>query len=475
MKILRLRNAGLLGEMNLLYGDPTGGFTLHLYAKAKAHGGEEGSLSPGAIILRELGLEVAERQTVREGRDEVVVSTLKPLYPFWTQMELQYGDAETLCWRAHASPWHTRSSAVQVAADGAPPFLSMMGRPQRQEDDAGVRHGDRTNESASAPSATAITGDPVTQGVPSPREENGVLLNVYPLQAEPEKLANFCNLFFNNLDFSHNNLHRPQLPFTPLGTHVYFVVLSTQARRAAGWLLREVGFYVPVLWPTSHGSVVAAVTAPFLYSESDVDAIIDRELNGRTTQDGRLEFPRRGQAEFGPSSSTRPVPLLTVRTEVFARSNTGEADKDGRLLQLAAVPGRARRSAIEVESLAAALTSGALYSLAVKQFPEAEDMQYACYQALVAARWAMDGKVTVRKIEGERILRLYTLGYPQIAETLGLVPLEKARGRGDELFATFPVIEPFSVEIEKQAGWRNQQNVYWRAGNLEWQVGSEGE
>ncbi len=474
INIVRMENIGLLGDLNVLYGDPTGGFKVRWYSKDGSKNADGVYQDTGEMILRELGLEEAERQAVGESVDRTFVSTLKPFYPFWNEMELQYGNGKNLCWRAHAGQWQvgdeTSSSLPRrgqptpsaQAAENLPRFISVMGGALTSDDDAGAPHASEDEDLELSAGYAAQTAGEIQ-----------ALLNVYPLQADRKKLVEFCDKYFNNLNFSNNNLGRPQAPIVPQVAAVYLIALSQRAA-GKGWFLREVGFYVPVLWPTEEGQTMTALVAPFVYSESEIDAIIDRELNGRATQDGILTFPRRGQEEFNRQDEARPLPLLSVRTEVVQLGQAGEADKTGQLFRLDYRAGQSPARPVEedasVEALRAAFRSGSLKSLALKQFPDAEDYQYACYQALVASTWKMDGAVTVQNIDGERLLRLYKLEYPKIADTLGLVPLSEPGDQGNEPFVTFPTINPFSVEIEKQVGWEDCKNIYWRAGGVQWQV-----
>ncbi len=91
MSIRKYNAGGLLGESQLLAGDPAAGFRIRIHRR------------PGLPIIEKLGLEVAEEH---QGED-VPVATLKPIFPFWLDLEIRYDLGRRLCWRTIDSDWYT--------------------------------------------------------------------------------------------------------------------------------------------------------------------------------------------------------------------------------------------------------------------------------------------------------------------------------------------------------------------------------
>ena len=86
MGVERLNGSGLLGDINLLRGDVSCGYTLRIHRYASQP------------IIESLGLEV----TATEGTgNDAAVSVLKPVFPFWTDVDLLYDAGDVICSRTH--------------------------------------------------------------------------------------------------------------------------------------------------------------------------------------------------------------------------------------------------------------------------------------------------------------------------------------------------------------------------------------
>src|SRR5262249_33123974 len=92
-------------------------------------------------------------------------------------------------------------------------------------------------------------------------------------------------------------------------------------RKANGWALYEVAFSIPATWSSPKEDLGVVLVSPFIYTEADVDAIIDRELNGRPTVDATLEEPGIGLVE---EDDTVEYPLMTLSTEVLLKNQKAE-------------------------------------------------------------------------------------------------------------------------------------------------------
>jgi hypothetical protein len=85
--ITRYHRGGFLGDLNMVYGDPSGGFQMRLYGDF------------GEKIIQTLGL--IETPT----NDHKGAKLLVPILPFWGEIDLQYSKAKTICWRTKATDW----------------------------------------------------------------------------------------------------------------------------------------------------------------------------------------------------------------------------------------------------------------------------------------------------------------------------------------------------------------------------------
>src|SRR5262249_22867744 len=188
MKLERFNGGGLLGDGALLRGDPSGGFEIciHRYDSQP--------------IVESFGLEVTERSAADTG----AIATLRPVFPFWLDMDMEYGTGTVICWRTRTSEWSTSEAP-------APPRASRTQQP--------------SYNTALGAAAQALTGP---FGFPN------VTLRVFPLLADYERLEHFCNRYLAN-DFYR---------FVPWGSCVYLVATNyeelTSATNAIGrWADRE--------------------------------------------------------------------------------------------------------------------------------------------------------------------------------------------------------------------------------------------
>src|SRR5262249_22265184 len=109
----RLNHGGLLGDLHLLRGDPSGGFTIRIH--------QYGSQP----IIESLGLEVTANEHGREG-DQVAI--LKPTFPFWNDVDLYYGAGQVICSRTSTqgfvSQWRDEQAPSQAAPVASGPTVA---------------------------------------------------------------------------------------------------------------------------------------------------------------------------------------------------------------------------------------------------------------------------------------------------------------------------------------------------------------
>ena len=160
MGVDRVNRCGLLGDMNLLRGDSSGGYTIRLH---------DYNTQP---IIQTLGLEVRSNEWADDG---VPIANLKPVLPFWLDVDLYYGKGNVICSRAHGN-----ASAVpgqwldEIKNEYYPP-----------------------NIPDPLPLYNTLLGA-ATQPIMGPFNFPDVTYQVYPLLADPVKMAAYVEYYLND-------------------------------------------------------------------------------------------------------------------------------------------------------------------------------------------------------------------------------------------------------------------------------------
>lgn len=89
MPVRSVKQAGLLGAQNMLLGQLDGGYRIDMHHLA------------GLPVVDSLGLEVSEERET----DGTMVSSLSPICPFWLQVDMSYGRADTVVQRGRGDDW----------------------------------------------------------------------------------------------------------------------------------------------------------------------------------------------------------------------------------------------------------------------------------------------------------------------------------------------------------------------------------
>ena len=90
MTLTSFNRLGMLGEERVLLGDVSGGYSIKLYEW------------PSLPIVDMLGLEVARRWN----GDGVDVAELRPVLPFWYDVNMEYEAGYNLAYRSDNGVWH---------------------------------------------------------------------------------------------------------------------------------------------------------------------------------------------------------------------------------------------------------------------------------------------------------------------------------------------------------------------------------
>ncbi|MGY6215922.1 hypothetical protein ACW73L_12250 [Methylolobus aquaticus] len=489
MSIDRVNRCGLLGDYNLLRGDPSGGYAIRIHRYA------------AQPIVDCLGLQV-HRSEANGGN---TVDILKPTFPFWTDVDLRYGTGETLCWRAQCA--HPDAPCTDWQTDAPAPATETT-------EPAAPRPA--SDPSTAGKAAKAATGFLLyntlqgagTQAVSGPFEFPDLTLQVFPLDADPSTLQEFVNGYLNvplGSDESHGE-HR----FEATGTQVY-VLVSTLGPKGGGmwsesndigwWADKDVSFAIPVKhYQRAAGAASqwalkdTGLVTPFAFANRSRAVISDREINGRSTI--YAEIDAAAGSRFTASDDAENLrPLLTVSTDMFPAFFMGQEAERDTLIEICQVsranetsatppPEKARRGAstqsgiplpdwlaLAPDPAARSRKSPGRPSLMrynLKQYRDARQVGRACYQAVTAMPWYVEKGYELVSIEpGVQIRLALTPAYP-IARILGLA-VQSEEHTGPRLFQ---VLEPkgafrLRVHLREELG----RTLCWRTHEGRWLPG----
>ena len=492
MDVEQVRRLGLLGDQAVFRGDVSGGYEVKLNSYRSLP------------IVESLGL-LGERNTY----NGVASTTLKPVLPFWQELDLKYGEARNIVWRAGLLDHGRWRSAGKEQKD-----RPVAPRSASEE---------QVVEAGPVPYNTAgSSGYQVAEG---PFEFSEAVVIVLPLLASRQRLAELLTrgpdihpLTGETLDASEREQWAMfgQLPdeiaeIEPWGEYVYLVIkhlpeVSSSLDTLGVWSSSLVEFAIPVrrFRNTERGRefVSCGYVSPFMYTNSDVGANTARELNGWPSLGSAIEsLPNTWLTREGPFPESRPI--LKLSTSMPAEFNDNERYQWLPLIELQAGNTVARndleswraiaggwgeevkqsaqsmysKRAVsdttfdDFQSLAANLFDGdALNQFSLKQFRDAEDSERACYQALVSTSIKVGKVWDLREIEEPLHLNVYQRPTQAIVETLGLRIKSQSR-HGPGIVDSLQPVRPFYFKADIQID--NGDKICWRAGGNEWSEAPE--
>jgi hypothetical protein len=476
MGVERINRSGLLGDANLLRGDTSGGYTLRVHRY------------DSQPIIQSLGIEVTRSEELGDG---TAVSVLKPVFPFWNDVDLYYGAGELVCSRiyTHGAPGSNGWVDAQPPAFTALPAAAAAQPPADPATPPGPDH------AAAAPAGPALecAGDyntalgAATQPVAGPFDFPDVTLQVYPLLADRVQLDAFVERYLNQ------PLREAGVDFETMGSYAYLLVNSigdqvgtmwSSANNVGWWADREVSFCVPVRWYRTDAAsgqrelISTGLVAPFVYASSGRAVITDREVNGRPSVKATIESPQ--DVWLDASGPVNPRQYLRLATEVFPALGLGQKAEERTLLRIdgadvlryddsvgwrllgerwgqqlvgelvrkhrlhedqAAEVAAARALALEL------LAHGApINSLVLKQYRAGDDVGKACYQALVRTQRSIQRIYDLREIEERVHVRLHRYPGHPIVQTLGL-QVKSVDSADGEVVQNLQPLHPFWMRI----------------------------
>jgi hypothetical protein len=462
MGIQRVNRAGLLGDLHLLRGDSSGGYSIRIH-NYSSH-----------PIIDALGLQVDATEKISNGAH---VSTLKPILPYWSNFDLSYGLGKKIF--EQTLPLNRKVSLAQ-------------------DPDFGFNFSYNTSLGSAA------------QPVEGPFHMPDVTLQVYPLEADGEKIRTLVENYFPS--------SLADLDFKPAGRHVYLVVqvvgdehgkMWSATRNVEWWNQRSVQFCVPVKCFRKKRFTGFALVSPYIFADSGRATMSDREVNGRPTLEASIDSPP--DVWLNESGPVRPRKYLSLKTEAFEGFGQGDHVSEQTLIEIASadaldgsleanVPipsletetGEANADTVARNSLLEQKTGGnpgtasqqedrtdrpdllkmladtfPIHWYTLKQYRDSDDSRKACYQALVDSKRTIKKAYDLRLITERVHIAVHRFPSLPIVDVLGL-QVEHADSRQDrQVIQILSPVNPFwmRISMDEELG---QVVGQWSEGGNQW-------
>jgi hypothetical protein len=489
MEVRAFNGAGLLGEYHVMLGDLSGGHTLRLY--------EYASLP----IVSTLGLEVDREWQGPDCR----VTELKPVLPFWQDVDILYDQGDNLAWRLDDGIWY----------DGAGIPFPAPAQPGNGE--------------APDYNSTVTT---VIDDIAGPFDFLDTTVRVLPLLAYRSKLQEFVDGYLNNAlvdeteDGPEEGMRfdvwaRPahagkaktaaekELAYVYLMVSSFGSVTST-TNNVGDWTNYQLSFMIPVLvrrkdaqgtWRLAGAGLVPA----FSFVDNCIAAIARLEVQGFQATVANFYKPASvwlsDEVELGDHPNQT---LLRVDTEVWPAIGQGQkavvqpiveisqGDPDAGLgtgpdaawkwsealrAELLAKKNTKADHPVDLKiarALAMELLGNEIpftaYSL--KQFRDAREPSKACYQSLVQVPRLIRELEDLREIEETLVVHIHNFPSLDIAGTLGLVATGLPEG-GAGIVSTAQAVRPFFLRGTLHEPFAKR--LGFRAGTSKWKWEPGGE
>lgn len=496
MVATNFNQSGLLGDTLQLSGDLSGGYSIGI------------SRYPSIPIIESLGLHVQDHDI---GENDTATSFLKPIMPFWQDVDMSYSSGENIAWRAaerNGSRWRNRkymqkmkNRKVGDAADG-----QKISKPDELEATADDPHLPLYVTEGSA-------GFQVAEG---PFNFPDATFRVLPLLACKATLNEYLegkNLLEGeeeSVESLFGQVPDRHICFEAAEPKVYLTIATygemTAKRSNMGlWGETQVRFLIPVqvfqrVGKTRKPMGMGLVSA-FEYSNSALGTTTTRELNGWPTVLSEItSLPNTWGESEGPFAPA--APLVQVKTSMPSAIHANQPFADNTLLEI--VDGRlfdwqrerAWRSAADnagtplkddvlrmaqkaldldgedsegfraFQAIALQVFGGRreVHEYSFKQFRDADAPERACYQGVVRSCASVRVK-DFRPLDDITSVRIFDYPTQPIVQKLGLVHM--GLDPNDEapmyrLMACRPFY--FRAHVTTRLG----QVVCWRAGNRRW-------
>ena len=443
----RLNRVGLLGDVNLLRGDISGGYTIRI---------RQMDSQP---IIQTLGLVIDAEE------ESGAVAVLKPVLPTWMDVDLYYGKGDVICSRA---PWGVAGPTGGWVDEQVDRISNEVQFPKQ----APAHRGPIIEPEPTPPLYNTALGA-ATQPVAGPFHFPDVTAQVYPLLADPVKLKSLLDKSLNEpLTFMYRpGTNSPGLNdenlqkgwrFEPFGSYVYMAIVVVGDAIGQMWssadnigaiFTREVTFGIPVKWYDKDGNLMSVgMVEPFMYSDSGRAVTTDREVDGFNAMVATIESPR--DPWLTPGGPLAKRSYLNLGVEVIPALNVGQKARQRTLIEIderdiaseddhdswrviaddwgrVVIDDLKRKARLAVDqawqiegakalSLELLAHGAPINRLVLKQYRDSEELDLACYQALVHATSTVTALYDVREIDSACHLRIHRQPGHPIVDALGL-------------------------------------------------------
>jgi hypothetical protein len=500
MQTTGFNRAGLLGESRTLLGDLSGGYSIRLY--------EHSSLP----IAETLGLEV-HRSINTEG---VQISEIKPVMPFWVDVDLKFGKGTNVAWQTDVGIWRDEAGkSFPGDPQPDPPFNNTV--------------------------STTI------EAVAGPFQFTGTTIRVIPLLADKRALKKALDSYLNvplqdpmREEDGGPGKYRPaqyKVRFdlwareeqsinagAPIGGNFAYVYLTassfsgviSKSNNVGDWAKYELAFMIPVKWQRMEmdewdrlgednqpvheqgkwETVGVGMVPVYTLADNCITAISRLEIQGIAA--GTANFVRPESVWLGEDNQAQPEQtLLRVDVELLPALGAGQKATFQPVIEISTsnpnqglgpapdtpwhwaedlrhelgMKKAVKQQYFEQMKVARALslellgnqTQFSLYTL--KQFRDVTDPNKACYQSLVRVPRRLHEVFDVREIEETLAVRIY--GYPSmnIVEELGLQAARLDDGAAGIAYS-MQGLRPFYIRTTLDEPLA--ERLIWRAGNDPW-------
>lgn len=496
--------AGMLGEEWLVLGDSSGGHTIKLY--------QHSSLP----IARTLGLEIHRK--IQADDTETEVDELKPLLPFWMDLDVRYEQGLNIAWRLADGVW--RDGAGEAVPTTQPP------EPKPYFNNA-------VSSAVETVSGPFLFPDATTRVLPLLARRDrlqafvddyigdaiaGALDGPYAAKRRKVRLRVWSRPAITGSDGASSATDHAYVYLT--STHYNGVISKTD--NVGNWAKDELSFLVPVLlesccnsdgacddnaWEVEGAGLVPA----YSFVDGSIAAASRFEIQGIDARKADFFMPKSGWlAGAGPDDDTRQ-PLLRMDAEVWPAYGAGQKaiiqpvvevsrlDYDGGL-QAEASPDSPRawaqllrkelqaKKTMRADSTAKAvgehsyLDNGRALALEIlgnqvplslytlKQFRDVRDPDKACFQQLVRVPRAIRELVDLREMEETLVVRIHDYPSMKIVESLGIEASAPNEPRVGVTYVT-QAVRPFALHGSLEE--RLAEPVMTRAGGSAWTVSEQ--
>jgi hypothetical protein len=506
MEIKAFNGGGLLGEYGIMLGDLSGGHSIKLYDY------------PSLPIVRTLGLEVNRQWAGRECN----VDELKPVLPFWLDVDVKYDAGVNLAWRINDRVWK----------DG-------QWKGGEWKDPAGVPFDPQPPASEAEEPQFNSTVTTAIDEIAGPFEFPDTTVRVLPLLAQRAKLQSYIDSYINvplespmgDLDGKKEQVRfkvwSRRAPVDPPGkavaqhasgkgedlAYVYLIVSSfgsvaSTTNNVGNWTKYQLSFMIPVefqrLGKNGNWEIAGIGVIPaYSFVDNCIAAIARFEVQGFQATVANFSRPASVWLSDQKKATIDPQQtLVRLDTEVWSAFGQGQkatvqpiieisqGDPDAGLgagtdpawkwseslraellekKDIKANPSNdlkiGRALALEILGNEMPITA---YSL--KQFRDVADPEKACYQSLVRVPRLITELYNLAEIEDTLVVHIHDYPSLDIVDRLGLVAT-RLPGSSSGIVSTVQPVRPFFLHAALHEPLA--ERLSWRAAGEQWALDSK--